>query len=78
MFKFFAIVFAAILAFAVAAPKPEPGLIATAPIAYSAYSAPLTYATRYSQNIPSAYPAYNTYAYPGYAYNGYAAPIVHY
>ncbi|KAG5883666.1 hypothetical protein JTB14_014654 [Gonioctena quinquepunctata] len=78
MFKFFAVVFAAILAVAVAAPKP--GLIASpsiasSPLAYSAYSAPLTtYATGYSGYSPLAYSSYNSYAYPA----GYAAPLIQY
>ncbi|KAG5883664.1 hypothetical protein JTB14_014652 [Gonioctena quinquepunctata] len=80
MFKFFAVVFAAILAVAVAAPKPgliASPLVASAPLTYSAYSSPLTYATGYSgysAYSPLAYSAYNSYAYPA----GYAAPLVHY
>ncbi|GJQ68310.1 hypothetical protein Trydic_g16905 [Trypoxylus dichotomus] len=65
MFK--AIVFAALLAFAVAAPEPsaKPGIIAagytapyiSTPYAYSAYAAP------YAYSAYSGYPAYSPYTY---------------
>ncbi|KAK9731031.1 hypothetical protein QE152_g13967 [Popillia japonica] len=73
MFK--AILFAALLALAVAAPEPKakPGLVAaytapvvSAPYAYSPYAAP------YAYSAYSAYPAYSAYtAYP------YSAPLVY-
>nr|XP_023023951.1 uncharacterized protein LOC111512086 [Leptinotarsa decemlineata] len=75
MFRFFAIVFAAILAIAVAAPKPSivaSPLVASTPIAYSA---PLTYASGYvasplAYRAPLAYSTYGSYAYP------HAAPLL--
>nr|XP_022901936.1 neuropeptide-like 3 [Onthophagus taurus] len=71
MFK--AIVFAAILAFAVAAPepKPKPGLFAPAVVSpvVSAYSAPYVASyPSYSSPLVSAYSPYAYAAYP-YAYD---------
>ncbi|KAJ8956409.1 hypothetical protein NQ314_006735 [Rhamnusium bicolor] len=77
MFKLFAIVFAAILALAVAAPKPgviASPLVAASPLAYTAgYAAPIAYSAGYSAPLAYSSPL----AYSGYA-AGYGAPIAYY
>ncbi|XP_017777049.1 PREDICTED: pupal cuticle protein C1B-like isoform X3 [Nicrophorus vespilloides] len=80
MFKY--VVFAALVAIALAAPEPKAkaGILAAAPVVAApalAYSSPIVSAAYAS---PYAYSAYSPYAaYPAYsAYSAYSAPIVSY
>ncbi|XP_050337416.1 RNA-binding protein 24-like [Bactrocera neohumeralis] len=71
MFKYFALVFVALFAFAAAEPKPA---VVAAPLAYSAYSAPLV-ASPYAAAYAAPYAAYAAAPYAAYAspYAAYSA-----
>ncbi|ENN73499.1 uncharacterized protein LOC109541851 [Dendroctonus ponderosae] len=75
MFKFVAVVFAAILAVAVAAPQPSGLLTYSSPLAYSS---PYAYSSSYAYSAPYAYTAPLAASYPAapLAYSAYSAPLI--